>query len=156
MALRAGYYGIKKKILEKVNALPGIKTIGTGLSLSSAGVLSTDGSGVVDYSTTEQDTGIKWIDNKPIYRITISATTPDTVDTTGNIADLPANWDKILFFDGVVNRDDTFFYGLNSSVSEYGITCWIRGNESKVGMTVANIALTSKPVYITLYYTKKL
>lgn len=40
MALRAGYYGIKKKILEKVNALPGIKTIGTGLSLSSNGVLS--------------------------------------------------------------------------------------------------------------------
>lgn len=40
MALRAGYYGLKKRLLNKVNALPGIKTIGDGLSLSSDGVLS--------------------------------------------------------------------------------------------------------------------
>ena len=46
MALRAGYYGLKKKLLEKVNALPGIKSIGDGLSLNSnTGVLSATGGG---------------------------------------------------------------------------------------------------------------
>ena len=45
MALRSGYYGLKKKLLEKVNALPGIKSIGDGLTLNSTGVLSATGGG---------------------------------------------------------------------------------------------------------------
>lgn len=46
MALRAGYYGLKKKLLEKVNFLPGIKSIGDGLSLNdTTGVLSAIGGG---------------------------------------------------------------------------------------------------------------
>lgn len=47
MALRAGYYGLKKKIVEKVNAIPGIKEIGSGLNLSSSGTLTATGGGAV-------------------------------------------------------------------------------------------------------------
>ena len=46
MALRSSYYGLKKKLLEKVKALPAIKSIGDGLSLNSTtGVLSASGGG---------------------------------------------------------------------------------------------------------------
>ena len=35
MALRSGYYGLKKSLLNKVKSLPGIKSIGSGLNLNS-------------------------------------------------------------------------------------------------------------------------
>ena len=47
------------------STLGGIK-VGEGLSITEGGVLSAD-SGVVDYSTTETDTGRKWIDGSTIY-----------------------------------------------------------------------------------------
>lgn len=74
MALRAGYYGVKKKLIESIakftDALV-IKTIGTGLNLSNEGELTCTvdpSTGLIDYSTTEQDTGIKWIDGKAVYQ----------------------------------------------------------------------------------------
>lgn len=58
MALRAGYYGIKKSLLSKISQLSGaviIKSIGSGLTLSEAGELSSDSSGTteidLDFST---------------------------------------------------------------------------------------------------------
>lgn len=41
------------------------------------------GGGGISYSTTEQDTGLKWIDGKPIYQKTFSETTcPDNSAVT--------------------------------------------------------------------------
>ena len=40
MALKAGYYGIKKALIDMLNGAKIIKTIGSGLSLSDAGSLS--------------------------------------------------------------------------------------------------------------------
>lgn len=37
------------------------------------------GGGGVDYSTTEQDTGLKWIDGKPIYQKTYSEVLTSTI-----------------------------------------------------------------------------
>ena len=59
MALRAGYYGLKRKLFEKVLGLPPIKTIGDGLSLNSTtGELSATGGGGGDtskcYKTTDE------------------------------------------------------------------------------------------------------
>ena len=45
MSLRAGYYGLKKMFKDKVINLPAIKSIGSGLTLSSAGELSATGGG---------------------------------------------------------------------------------------------------------------
>lgn len=46
MALKAGYYGIKDYLVKKLKRLPPIKSIGSGLQLTSAGVLkATGGSG---------------------------------------------------------------------------------------------------------------
>lgn len=86
MALRAGYYGIKKSLLDTITGLVGskvIKSIGNGLALTDAGELSTD----IDTNTMEYlngklaaksvnwdfatenavPTGQKWIDGKELY-----------------------------------------------------------------------------------------
>lgn len=152
MALRAGYYGIKKKILEKVNALPGIKTIGTGLSLSSAGVLSTDGSGVVDYSTNEQDTGIKWLDGKAIYQKSYTMQLPNATVTSVPIG---ADIDIVIKMEGFaldnsknvlplpsVNVTDVAL-GIASYVSSTGLLAIVTGSDR-----------SDYTGYITLYYTK--
>lgn len=41
-------------------------------------LISGIGGGGIDYSTTEQDTGLKWIDGKPIYQKTFIVTQNDT------------------------------------------------------------------------------
>lgn len=46
-----------------------------------------DGAGLVDYSTSEQDTGLKWIDGKAIYQRTFTFNMP-TVVTEGAQVDL--------------------------------------------------------------------
>jgi len=86
MALKAGYYGIKKSLLDMITGLAGskvIKSIGNGLDLTDAGALSTD----IDTDTMEYKngklaaksvnwdfatanavpTGQKWIDGKELY-----------------------------------------------------------------------------------------
>ena len=52
--------------IASAETLGGVK-VGTGLSIED-GVISANNQ-LVDYSTNEVDTGIKWIDNKEIYRI---------------------------------------------------------------------------------------
>lgn len=111
MALKAGYKGIKKSVLEQLMSLFGsvaIKEIGDGLALSDEGELevsigdglttSADGeievdidtntmqfvdgkisakATAVDYSTTEFNTGRKWVDGKDIYgKVTVPTDVP--------------------------------------------------------------------------------
>jgi len=100
MALRAGYYGVKKSVQAVISNLSGakiIKSIGDGLKLTSAGKLSCDidtdtmefkdhklsvkqsgSSGGITYSTTEVNTGRKWIDGSDIYCITHMYESPFT------------------------------------------------------------------------------
>lgn len=92
MALRAGYHGIKgalvgvtKAAAEKLAGLPAIKTIGDGLTLSDEGVLSSDSTGGIDYKTTEQDTGLKWIDGRSIYQKTWSKDSIDNIPAGGKL-----------------------------------------------------------------------
>lgn len=97
MALRAGYYGLKnsvKKTLEKLASdLAGakiIKSVGDGLSLSDQGALAANIDSETmefkdhklaakipsypSYSTTEFNTGKKWIDGKDIFGIVAQPT----------------------------------------------------------------------------------
>lgn len=84
MSLKAGYKGIKNSLavgmstfMQKfANALV-IKSIGNGLNFSEAGELSAIAQSV-DYSTTEFNTGKKWIDGSDIYGIVIVEDNPTT------------------------------------------------------------------------------
>ena len=63
----------------------------------------------IDYSTTEQNTGVKWIDGKTIYSKTFEiqedlvATSPTT--KTINLLDLSI--DEIIYFKGITCRKDS-------------------------------------------------
>ena len=56
---------------------------------------ATPSTGNINYSTTEQDTGIKWTDGKSIYQKTYSGTTTGTRteidDFTDNLLDIKGN-----------------------------------------------------------------
>ena len=98
MALRAGYYGIKNTLLKKLEGFSNavvIKSIGEGLDLSAAGELSNTSSGGVDYSTTEQDTGLKWTDGRTVYQKTInfgSLPNTSTKKVSHGVTDIDVGW----------------------------------------------------------------
>ena len=103
MALRAGYFGLKRKLINKLENMldistigdglslvsgtlsAAIKSIGDGLTLSAEGVLSSDSTGGINYSTTEQDTGLKWIDERTIYQKTWSKDGIDNIPANGKL-----------------------------------------------------------------------
>lgn len=89
------------------STLGGVK-IGEGLSITEGGVLSADGS-VVDYSTTETDTGRKWIDGSTVYECVFALESPIRVGTdwvSTGITD--SNILKILRADGLMGDGLTY------------------------------------------------
>lgn len=107
MALKAGYYGIKKDLINLIKSLSGtkvIKTIGDALNLTAAGRLNVKVDGVtvkivdnkltaetaVTYESGEVDTGDVWIDENKIYRSIFSIETPFSF-TASNSMDVPSS-----------------------------------------------------------------
>ena len=70
----------------------------------------------LNYSTTEQNTGIKWIDNKDLYQITIETTTENS-GAYQNIYKIP---------DGVNVKEINATY--ESSSGEVITGAWVNGN----------------------------
>lgn len=89
------------------STLGGVK-IGEGLSITEGGVLTADG-GVVDYSTTEQATGRKWIDGSTIYECVFVLASPLTVgdDWVATGITIP-NVTRIINAFGLRNNGATF------------------------------------------------
>lgn len=104
------------------------------------------GGGGIDYSTTEQNTGLKWIDGKPIYQKTFSLTFTSnflTVDLTA------LSIDSVVKIDGgVCDSSGSFIpFGYESATSVY--------TSSATNMSVNNQYSGSKPSgYATIQYTK--
>lgn len=101
---------------------------------------------VINYSTTEQNTGLKWIDGKPIYQKTFSlAFTSDflTVDLTA------LSIDSVVKIDGGVCDSSGGFipFGYESVTSAF--------TSSAINMSINNNLSGSKPSgYVTIQYTK--
>lgn len=108
--------------------------------------------GAVDYSTTEQPTGQKWIDGKEIYFKTYEIAALPNATTTRTPTGL-SNLDKVIKIDGMAYGNSTHNpLPFVSTSAQYSIECWVDDN--------ANIVLTSSANYsayngvVTLYYTK--
>lgn len=122
--------------------LGGVK-VGEGLSINENGVLSAD-SKIVDYSTTEQKTGQKWIDGKDIYF--------RTWDFGEDISISNADWTNLNILTAgmaaIIRADATSTEGgyrvVNLSISDQYVRALAARANGNFGLR-----------YITLYYTKE-
>lgn len=106
------------------------------------------------YSLTEHKIG-KWIDGSDLYEITISTTSPASINTDATIADLTAlNYSQIVSIDGILYAQTLSQY--IPIFWSYGITLmgsvYVQGNNLKQEHTNANYL--NCPVWVTLRYTK--
>lgn len=103
MALRAGYYGLKKSMISFISSLSDakiIKSIGNGLKLSNAGAISADIDSStmefkngkiaakavsVNYSTDEALLPEKWVDGKDLYRKVFPFGSTQTIPANGAV-----------------------------------------------------------------------
>lgn len=176
MALKAGYLGVKKNLIDLINTMAGgkiIKTIGNGLTLSDAGALSADidtdtmefkegklsaksTGGAVDYSITPVPTGSKWIDGKDVKMIVITKSTDVQAENTFDLSSLNIN--EVISIKGTVKRitsTENFDYFL-MSYEGGSMDAWCRYNYENDVLTVrCGTNNTKGPLKAILEYTEK-
>lgn len=117
------------------------------------------------YSTTEVDTGMTWIDGKPIYRLSVIDTVAKTkvasvildVDTT-----LTVPIDKVVNITGLYSLDGQSIRSINGTQTNAGgttvyISTWASYTFSTKVLKLSfdgTSAFTIDYIYVTIYYTK--
>lgn len=112
------------------------------------------GGGGLDYSTTEQNTGLKWIDGKPIYQKTLQFVANDTLV---NIADLSI--DNVVDYKGLWRSTNNAPYPLDTlalwgSQTSNSYFSRLVFSDDISGVKVMVNGWTFASGFITLYYTK--
>lgn len=101
-------------------------------------------SNVIDYSTTEQITGLKWIDGKDIYQKTFTGLSIEVTSTVNwTVSDLNVNGDKLI---------DIKVYQQNA-VAYNSVNVAIFNDET--GNLQFKLHDTGTVTNITIWYTKK-
>jgi hypothetical protein len=107
-------------------------------------LISGIGGGGVDYSTTEQDTGLKWIDGKIVYQKTIVYTNI-SVDLTN------LNIDEIVDIKGVSYLTDGTVFLLNTyGGAQYNMNMDITNDN----LTITTSGWAFSKANVTIFYTK--
>lgn len=80
---------------------------------------------VADYSTNEVNTGKKWIDGKPIYRIVVQFLTGST-NSDFKIMDIPNDLGQVIFVSTIIGNATTGVVAPNSwdNTNDIGIGWW--------------------------------
>lgn len=101
--------------------------------------------GNLDYSTTEQDTGIKWTDDKPVYKITLTGKTP--AEGNAIIDNFP--FDTIISMEGIVLSTAGDYYDFNKNVT-------LTGNKANNRLIIVLPATSYRDTdyIVTILYTK--
>ena len=115
------------------------------------------GGGGSDYSLEEQDTGIKWIDGKPIYRKTVVLPAVSANRTsTDDVAVVSDEIDWLIDMTGMVRRSNNMWYPLTframGNVSVYAVDAYVKKSGGVVLRTGTSTELTEG--YMTCLYTK--
>ncbi len=106
------------------------------------------GGGGVDYSTTEQDTGLKWIDGKPIYQKTFIITQNNTWEDLTSL-----NIDNCIEQKGTFNSTSgaCLAFNIDAGTNYYGlIDMELTNNRFRVSVAGWPFATA----HVTLRYTK--
>lgn len=108
------------------------------------------GGGVVDYSTTEQDTGVKWIDGKNIYQKTIEfGALP--VSTQKDVSAGLTNVNVIKMEAVATSTDDTLYIPYNAANNFVGLLYVYSTNSVRIW---SSTDLSNHNAVVTIYYTK--
>lgn len=112
------------------------------------------GAGGIDYSTDEQDTGLKWIDGKNIYQKTIILRENNvdkfTYNTTTSIYEncIPSGCDYIIISDFYAKRTGAQFVDYTNCSTDMNAVLYIGGNglyfKHAVGITYIDVIITIK------------
>lgn len=119
-------------------------TLGTRKILASA-LSGGGGAGGIDYSTTERDTGLKWIDGNKIYQKTYIASSPINVQASGT--DVTSEVDNAADMNVLISCET-----LNNGASKQCTNVWFGYDSGTLKMYCAEGMLVS---HFTLRYTKK-
>ena len=121
------------------------------------------GGGNISYSTTEQDTGMTWIDGKKIYQKTLSFTMPttsaDATETTVYI-DMGVQVAEYILIRGTYTNDNgqhvfPSIYSRGGYVRIFGyINSSSTAYKNKVAVINAWTSANGKSGYVTVQYTK--
>lgn len=121
--------------------------VGDGLSINSLGVLSAEGVSF-DYSTTEFDTGQKWVDGSEIYARVITGNT-----TESQMLELPTASIGVKY---VIN-----IYGFVDENGTHANMCGVQSyvnqqysNTHRILIYWANSLSIGSPYYFVIFYTK--
>lgn len=119
------------------------------------------GAGGIDYSTTEQDTGLKWTDGKTIYQKTYAATSP-TGSSAANVVEITDLGVETIVDDEFVlagsDGQGTFWStgcGTDSVAFLYYRMNFEASGKDYIATTIGNANYRGKDMYITIRYTKK-
>jgi hypothetical protein len=122
--------------------------------------LYVDGQVLVNYSTVEQDTGIKWLDGSPIYQRTFTGTKDLTANANTVLASL-SGISRLIHGEGIVSRGASSFITIPSrSVDSSEAATHLIGDITQttggaVAITVrSDVAVTAAYYAVTLRYTK--
>lgn len=178
MALKAGYIGIKKSMLGLINSLASaklIKSFGDGLNLTNAGklnmtvataskiggvkvgdglaiedgVLSCTVTGGFDFSTSEFDTGQKWIDGKTIYgKVFNNQTLPNNAFTLSLPIGPAADIYKVIYWNITEGLAST------QRVMDYRMYANLNVTENNLCLVPTNTTRALAGVDIIVFYTK--
>lgn len=115
------------------------------------------------YSTSEQIVG-RWIDGKPLYQKTISATSQPNIDTWGSGYEIGASVDTIVKVSGRLvlnNNAGTYVGNFTRPTAEYNDYITYIGTDNnhpslpnRIGVRVGKTEYTSRPFTVTVQYTK--
>ena len=110
----------------------------------------------VDYSTTEQDTGRKWIDGKPIYQKTFVPTAPATswsgINNSVDVSGL--NIDNLINTEAQAqNINNSNHFSLNMA-SEPTNTIVLDSTKSNILVYLGNVSAPIRVFNLTIWYTK--
>ena len=140
-------------IVENVEAL----AAGTGLNDASVTAAKTNFGG--DYSTSEVNTGFKWVDGKVIYKRTFTGTISQAATTRNTVTLIASGIDKVLDYNGYYDEGGGLYITLGSArMATDGTvngsdTVWNNGG-AVAFLTKSATARTNAPYAVTVFYTK--
>lgn len=113
------------------------------------------GAGLPSYFTDEIDTGMKWIDGKPIYRKVFTGNIPTTGDVGVNLG---LTFDQLVSENMYIKLDSGLFLkqGFHNSSGTNIISYGINGTNmnSNIYFSIINSTVANKPYVLILEYTK--